>query len=81
MTKHKHPANHTSASSTPPHPESSSADNMKADGMQSNAVRAGPAREQIAARAYEIFLARGGQHGKHNEDWMQAERELRLGKQ
>jgi hypothetical protein len=37
--------------------------------------------EQIARRAYEIFLARGGQHGHHEQDWQQAERELRLGRQ
>jgi len=36
--------------------------------------------EQIASRAYEIFLARGGQHGHAEQDWAQAERELRLGR-
>jgi hypothetical protein len=35
-------------------------------------------REQIAARAYEIYLARGGEHGRAEEDWLQAERELRV---
>lgn len=51
------------------------------------AQAAAPARnavmthEQIARRAYEIFLARGGQHGHHEQDWQQAERELRLGRQ
>jgi hypothetical protein len=44
-------------------------------------VRSGPTHEQIARRAYEIFLARGGQHGHHEQDWFQAERELRLGRQ
>ncbi len=29
--------------------------------------------EQIAARAYELFLARGGQHGDDLADWFQAE--------
>lgn len=28
-------------------------------------------------RAYEIFVARGGEPGREVEDWMQAERELR----
>jgi hypothetical protein len=37
-----------------------------------------PSEEQIARRAYEIFLARGGEHGRHVDDWLQAERELRL---
>ena len=39
-----------------------------------------PTDEQIARRAYEIFLARGGEHGRHVDDWLQAERELRLGR-
>jgi len=37
--------------------------------------------EQIARRAYEIFMARGGQPGSPEQDWQQAERELRLGRQ
>ncbi len=36
-----------------------------------------PSSEEIARRAYEIWLARGGDHGKHQEDWQQAERQLR----
>ena len=38
-------------------------------------------RDAISKRAYELFLARGGEHGHHEEDWQQAERELRLGRQ
>ncbi len=45
------------------------------------AARSGPTDEQIARRAYELFLARGGLHGYHEQDWFQAERELRLGRQ
>ena len=37
----------------------------------------GPTREQIARRAYELFVARGGTHGYDIEDWLRAERELR----
>ncbi|HXN41743.1 MAG TPA: DUF2934 domain-containing protein [Myxococcaceae bacterium] len=37
--------------------------------------------ELIAARAYEIFIARGQQDGRDLEDWLQAESELRLGRQ
>ena len=40
----------------------------------------GPQTEQVARRAYELFLARGGEHGHDVEDWLQAERELRLGR-
>jgi len=32
--------------------------------------------EAIARRAYERFEQRGGEHGYHNEDWLEAEREL-----
>ncbi|WP_223643889.1 DUF2934 domain-containing protein [Corallococcus sp. EGB] len=42
---------------------------------------AAPTQEQIARRAYEIFQARGGTHGSPEQDWHQAERELRLGRQ
>lgn len=40
----------------------------------------GPSYEEIARRAYEIWESRGGGEGHHEEDWYQAERELRLGK-
>ena len=33
--------------------------------------------EDLAARAYVRFLARGGQHGDDWADWFQAEAELR----
>lgn len=33
-------------------------------------------REVIAVRAYELFLARGAEHGKDEEDWLRAEAEL-----
>lgn len=45
-----------------------------------NSTRTGPTQEQIARRAYELYLARGGSHGRHEDDWLQAERELRLGR-
>jgi Protein of unknown function (DUF2934) len=31
---------------------------------------------RIARRAHEIYEARGGQHGKAMDDWLQAEREV-----
>ena len=34
-------------------------------------------RERIAARAYELYLARGGGDGMDMQDWLAAERELR----
>jgi hypothetical protein len=35
-----------------------------------------PTHEQIAARAYEIYRQRGGQPGREQDDWLQAEYEL-----
>lgn len=35
-----------------------------------------PTREQIARRAFELFVARGGMNGNALEDWVRAEREL-----
>jgi hypothetical protein len=32
--------------------------------------------DRVARRAHEIYEARGGQHGKALEDWLQAEREI-----
>ncbi|MCP3167580.1 DUF2934 domain-containing protein [Myxococcus qinghaiensis] len=48
---------------------------------ESKASRGPIPHEQIARRAYEIYLARGGNHGSHEQDWQQAERELKLGRQ
>lgn len=36
-----------------------------------------PTHEQIAQRAFEIWLSRGADHGRAEEDWAIAERELR----
>jgi hypothetical protein len=35
-----------------------------------------PTHEQIAQRAYELYLARGGVHGYEREDWLEAEKQL-----
>jgi hypothetical protein len=36
-----------------------------------------PSHEEIAARAYELYLARGSLDGYSEEDWLLAEAELR----
>ena len=33
-----------------------------------------PSPEEIAAEAYAIYQARGGEHGRHEDDWYEAER-------
>ena len=35
-----------------------------------------PRIERIARRAHEIYVARGGEHGKALDDWLRAEREI-----
>ena len=35
-----------------------------------------PRIERIARRAHEIYAARGGEHGRALDDWLQAEREI-----
>jgi hypothetical protein len=35
-----------------------------------------PSEDEIARRAYELYLQRGGEHGKDVEDWVRAEKEL-----
>jgi hypothetical protein len=41
-----------------------------------NTPTEGSSREEIAQRAYELYLARGGADGSEQEDWLRAEREL-----
>jgi hypothetical protein len=37
-----------------------------------------PSSDAIAQRAYEIFVRRGAAHGHDWDDWLAAERELRV---
>jgi hypothetical protein len=34
-------------------------------------------QDAIRQRAYELYEERGGEHGRHHEDWYRAEEELR----
>ena len=38
----------------------------------------GPTNDEIATRAYEIWIGCGCPHGEHEEHWLRAERELHL---
>jgi len=42
----------------------------------SNSKQRPPTNEEIALRAYDIFLKRGGSDGCDLQDWLQAEKEL-----
>jgi len=35
-----------------------------------------PTRDDIARRAYELYLERGAEHGRDEDDWRRAEEEL-----
>jgi hypothetical protein len=35
-----------------------------------------PARDDIARKAFDIYVARGGEHGHDLEDWLNAESQL-----
>ena len=35
-----------------------------------------PSPAEIAAEAYAIYLSRGGEHGRHEDDWFEAERRV-----
>ena len=41
---------------------------------------AAPSVEDIRRRAYERYLERGGNHGRHFDDWLEAEKELKTRK-
>ena len=43
---------------------------------KAQAAKLAPTQEDIARRAYEIYLERGGAPGRELEDWARAEREL-----
>jgi hypothetical protein len=45
------------------------------------AASRGPSQDEIERRAYQIFLERGGTDGHAEEDWLQAEYELRREKE
>jgi hypothetical protein len=43
---------------------------------QERARHARPTDDEIAKRAYELYLARGGAPGHALDDWLEAERQL-----
>ena len=47
--------------------------------MSGDTTAADQDRDRIATRAYELYLARGGEHGRADEDWYTAEREITNG--
>jgi hypothetical protein len=43
---------------------------------QKTDIQASVSADAIAHRAFELFSARGGEHGRDLDDWLRAEREL-----
>ena len=46
-------------------------------GADAAADENGPSEDDIRNRAYQLYLERGGGHGMHFDDWLQAEKELK----
>ncbi len=46
---------------------------------RSTAMASEPSEEQIRQRAYQRYLERGAGDGRHFEDWLEAEKELKTG--
>ena len=58
-------------------PKVKTASNGKAAAAVAVSVSVDPTHEEISARAYELYLARGSLDGYSEEDWLLAEAELR----
>ena len=59
-------------------PLSAKAPSAKAQAAKA-AAKGDPSHDEIARRAYELYLERGSIEGHHEEDWLIAEAELRRG--
>jgi hypothetical protein len=65
------------ANAAPPNQEQQDQrQDQREDREQSHHSADGDNSAAVARRAYERFLARGGEHGRDQEDWFEAEREL-----
>jgi hypothetical protein len=67
------------ASKPKPQPEPTGPRLVRKSAPRRPAEPAGPAKvahEQIALRAYELFIQEGFAHGHHLDHWLRAEREL-----
>ena len=54
--------------------ESTTRKNMLTPGARVLGVDAAALHEMISKKAYELFAQRGYQHGRHEDDWREAER-------
>lgn len=62
----------------PAHKEPSDAEVLaQAAKMYPDTFDTPPTADEIAAEAYAIYNQRGGEHGRDQDDWLEAERRLR----
>ena len=60
-------------------PDAAAADNTHAgpyDRAEASEEKSRSRLDRIAQRAYEIYVARGGDQGTQLDDWLEAEREI-----
>jgi hypothetical protein len=70
------PPARAAASSAPPQARAAkAAESGTSNGSATHVAE--PSHEQIAQRAFELYLARGGYEGSEMGDWLRAESELR----
>ncbi|HXG89516.1 MAG TPA: DUF2934 domain-containing protein [Vicinamibacterales bacterium] len=61
----------------PAHAEPSESDIVaEAAAIYPDTTPATPSADEIAAEAYAIYVSRGGDHGRDQDDWLEAERKL-----
>lgn len=72
LARRSHPTT-TTATARHPRPD----DDQPASARTHRDPAPAPGTDSVAARAYEIFLQRGGEPGNPADDWQRAEAELR----
>ena len=60
-----------------PGPRKKAAGTRKLQKVTFSAEGAGLPQEQVAEEAYYIWQRRGGDHGRHEDDWLEAEQMVR----
>ncbi len=68
-------AHASAAPARAPQPEIETKDTLAVE-QGSTAKIESPTHEEVACRAYELWIARGCPHGTADQDWFEAEREL-----
>jgi hypothetical protein len=67
----------TKVKSSNPTSPSAASQGQPSNGQSYNQNSNGPTQEQIAAKAYQLYVESGRQEGRDNENWLRAEQLLR----